>query len=166
MKDGIKYILLIIVFIVFVCSITITNLFIKYDETGSFSLKKEYYEIRFNDTRINYDIDAKVKINNDSNSLHFELSNLNDYIDEKTFYVYVTNLGNKDVYVTNMYLSNIDTNADADKVDVYTSINNGDKILGGEQKKLVIKIKYNSKESKDIKYYNFNVNYDYGEVSL
>ena len=44
MKGSIKYILLIIVFIVFVCSITITNLFIKYDESGSFDLKKEYYE--------------------------------------------------------------------------------------------------------------------------
>ena len=166
MKGSIKYILLIIVFIVFVCSITITNLFIKYDETGSFDLKKEYYEIRFNDTRINYDVDAKIKINNDSNSLHFELSDLNDYIEEKTFYVYMTNLGNQDAYVTNMYLSNIDTNEDSEKVDIYTSINNGDKILGGEQKRLIVKIKYDSKESKDIKYYNFNINYAFDKVNL
>ncbi len=166
MKGSIKYILLIIVFIVFVCSITITNLFIKYDETGSFSLKKEYYEIRFNDTRINYDIDAKVKINNDSNSLHFELSNLNDYIEEKTFYVYVTNLGNQDAYVTNMYLSNIDTNENGDKVDIYTSINNGDRLFGGEKVILIVKIKYNSKESKDKKYYNFNINYAFDSSTL
>jgi hypothetical protein len=166
MKGSIKYILLIIVFIVFVCSITITNLFIKYDETGSFDLKKEYYEIRFNDTRINYDVDAKIKINNDSNSLHFELSNLNDYIEEKTFYVYVTNLDNQDAYVTNMYLSNIDTNENGDKVDIYTSINNGDRLFGGEKVILIVKIKYNSKESKDKKYYNFNINYAFDSSTL
>ncbi len=166
MKDKIKYISLIAVFIIFVFSITITNLLLKYDETGSFVSNKEFYEIRFNNVKIDYDIDTKIKVNNDNNSIHFEIANLNDFIEEKTFYIDVTNLGNKDAYVTNMYLSNIDTNETNDKVDVYISIKNGDILKGGEQQRLIIKVKYNSKESKDIKYYNFNINYSFDKVSL
>ena len=166
MKDKIKYISLIAVFIIFVFSITITNLLLKYDETGSFVSNKEFYEIRFNNVKIDYDIDTKIKVNNDNNSIHFEIANLNDFIEEKTFFIDVTNLGNKDAYVTNMFLSNIDTNETNDKVDVYISIKNGDILKGGEQQRLIIKIKYNSKESKDIKYYNFNVNYSFDKVSL
>lgn len=166
MKDKIKYISLIAVFIIFVFSITITNLLLKYDETGSFVSNKEFYEIRFNNVKIDYDIDTKIKVNNDNNSIHFEIANLNDFIEEKTFFIDVTNLGNKDAYVTNMFLSNIDTNETNDKVDVYISIKNGDVLKGGEQQRLIIKIKYNSKESKDIKYYNFNVNYSFDKVSL
>ncbi len=166
MKEKIKYISLIAVFIIFVFSITVTNLLIKYDETGVFKSNKEFYEIRFNNAKIDYDINTTIKINNDNNSLHFEIPNLNDYIEEKTFYVDVTNIGNKDVYVANMYISNIDTNESNDKVDVYTSINNGDKLIGGQQKRLIIKIKYNSKESKEVKYYNFNINYNFEKVSL
>ena len=166
MKDKIKYISLIAVFIIFVFSITITNLLLKYDETGSFVSNKEFYEIRFNNVKIDYDIDTKIKVNNDNNSIHFEIVNLNDFIEEKTFFIDVTNLGNKDAYVTNMFLSNIDTNETNDKVDVYISIKNGDVLKGGEQQRLIIKIKYNSKESKDIKYYNFNVNYSFDKVSL
>ena len=166
MKDGIKYISLVAVFIIFIFSITITNLLLKYDETGSFVSNKEYYEIRFSNVRINYDIDASIKVNNEDNSLHFKLSNLNDFIEEKTFYIDVTNIGNRNAYVTNMYLTNIDTNEKGDKVDIYTSINNGDKFFGGEQKKLIVKVKYNSKASKDIKYYNFNINYNFDKVSL
>jgi hypothetical protein len=166
MKDKIKYISLIAVFIIFVFSITITNLLLKYDETGSFVSNKEYYEVRFNNVKIDYDIDTKIKVNNDNNSIHFEIANLNDFIEEKTFFIDVTNLGNKDAYVTNMYLSNIDTNETNDKVDVYVSVKNGDILKGGEQQRLIVKVKYNSKESKDIKYYNFNINYSFDKVSL
>jgi hypothetical protein len=166
MKDRIKYISLIAVFIILVFSITITNLLLKYDDTGSFVSNKEYYEIRFSNVRVNYDIDTIIKVNNEDNSLHFELSNLNDYVEEKTFYIDVTNLGNKSAYVTNMYLTNIDTNEKSDKIDIYTSINNGDRINGGEQKLLIVRVKYNSKESKDIKYYNFNINYNFDKVNL
>ena len=166
MKDKIRYISLVAVFIIFIFSITITNLLLKYDETGSFVSNKEYFEIRFSNVRVNYDIDTKIMVNNEDNSLHFELSNLNDYIEEKEFYIDVTNIGNKNAYVTNMYLTNIDTNENEDKIDIYTSINNGDTILGGEQKILIVRVKYNSKESKDKKYYNFNLNYNYDKVSL
>jgi hypothetical protein len=166
MKDKIRYISLVAVFIIFIFSITITNLLLKYDETGSFVSNKEYFEIRFSNVRVNYDIDTKIMVNNEDNSLHFELSNLNDYIEEKEFYIDVTNIGNKNAYVSNMYLTNIDTNENEDKIDIYTSINNGDTILGGEQKILIVRVKYNSKESKDKKYYNFNLNYNYDKVSL
>ena len=166
MKDKIKYISLIAVFIIFVFSITITNLLLKYDETGSFVSNKEYYEVRFNNVKIDYDIDTKIKVNNDNNSIHFEIANLNDFIEEKTFFIDVTNLGNKDAYVTNMYLSNIDTNETNDKVDVYVSVKNGDILKGGEQQRLIVKVKYNSKEYKNIKYYNFNINYSFDKVSL
>ncbi len=166
MKDRIKYISLIAVFIILVFSITITNLLIKYDESGSFKSYKEYYEIRFNNAKIEYDIDTKIKLDNDNSSIHFEISDLNDFIEEKVFYIDVTNLGNKDAYVTNMYLSNIDTNENGDKVDIYTSINNGDRLFGGEKVILIVKIKYNSKESKDKKYYNFNINYAFDSSTL
>ena len=163
MKGSIKYILLIIVFIVFVCSITITNLFIKYDESGSFDLKKEYYEIRFNNVKINYDLDASIKLNDENNFVHFDLNDLNEFIDEKEFHIDLTNLGNKDVFVTNAYISNIDTNVDLEKVDINTSISNGDRISGGSSKRLFVKIKYNGKKSKNKKYFNFNINYAFSK---
>lgn len=166
MKDKIRVISLIAVFIILVFSITITRLLIKYDESGSFNTNKEFYDIRLSNARINFDTKSTIKINNEDKSIYFELSNLNDFITEKTFYIDLSNLGNKDVIVTNMYYSNINTNIKSDDVDIFVNIKNTDKILGGENKKLVVKVKYNGKKTNDESYYNFNINYNFEKVSL
>ena len=166
MKNSIKYISLVGVFIILIFSITITNLLLKYDETGTFNYKKEYFDIKFSNAKINYDIDAIIKMNDDDSNLHFELNDLNDYIEEKYFYVDINNLGNQDVTVTNMYFSNIDSSVDSEKVDVFTNIKNGDRISAGSSKRLVVRVKYNSKKSKDKNYYKFNINYSFDKVSF
>ena len=61
------------------------------------------------------------------------------------------------------YISNIDTNVDLEKVDINTSISNGDRISGGSSKRLFVKIKYNGKKSKNKKYFNFNINYAFSK---
>ncbi len=161
MKEKVKYISLIAVFIIFIFSITITNLLLKYDEKGSFNYFKEYYEIRFNNIKINYDIDTTIKVNNNKNYLHFEINDLNDYIEEKVFYIDMNNLGNKKAFVKNAYLSNFDTNAKEDDLKIEYNIENGEEIKGGETKRLIVKLKYKGKNSKDKKYYKFNLNYDF-----
>jgi hypothetical protein len=163
MKDSLKYISLVSVFIILIFSVTATNLLLKYDENGSFKYSKEYYEIRFNNVKINYDLDASIKLNDENNFVHFDLNDLNEFIDEKEFHIDLTNLGNKDVFVTNAYISNIDTNVDLEKVDINTSISNGDRISGGSSKRLFVKIKYNGKKSKNKKYFNFNINYAFSK---
>ena len=166
MKKSIKYISLVGVFIILIFSITITNLLLKYDETGSFVYNKEYYEIRFNNVKINYDIDAVIKTNDKDKNLHFELSNINDYIEEKEFYVDLTNLGNQDVVITDIYYSNFDTSDENEKIDIVTNLQKEDRIDGGSSKRLVVKIKNNNKKTKDIKHYSFNINFKFDKVSF
>ena len=161
MKNSIKYILLVIVFIVFVASITVSILFTRYSESGNFDVIRKNFNIVFSNIIVNSD-DVKIKVDNENKSIHIEVLNL----DSEEINIDVKNIANIDGIIKNYSLSNIDTNAkDRDKdVSVSVSLTEGEIIKHGESKKLNVNIKNNSNE-KDI-YYKFNINYLFEEYNL
>ena len=98
MKKSINYVLLVVVFIVLVCSITITTLFIKYKDKGNFILNRTYSDVLFTNTIIETDNDVKIKLDNDKKSIHVETGNLNENTE---FTIDIKNIGNKDIKVKN-----------------------------------------------------------------
>ena len=160
MKSSIKYIILVLVFIVFVASITVSNLFTKYSEQGSFNVIRKNFDIVFSNIIVNSD-NIKVKTDNINKSIHIETDNLV----EEQISVDVKNIANIDGIIKNYSLSNIDTNAkNPNDIEVSVSLDSGVIIKSGESKKLNITIRNKSK-SNDI-YYKFNINYQLEEYNL
>ncbi len=160
MKGSLKYIIIVIILIVLVVSITLSTLFIKYKEQGKFNVIRKNFDVVFTNQYVK-DNNVKLKINNDKDYLHIDISNIDK---EASIDVDVMNIANIDALVKNFSYSNIDTNARDGEIVVTTSINNGDIIKKGDSKKLNIVIKNNSVR-KDI-YYNFNINYLFEEYNL
>lgn len=160
MKNSLKYILLIIVFVVFVVSITMSILFTKYKEQGNFSLSRKKFEVLFTNVLVNND-NIKVKLDNQNKSIHIETNNLTD---TEEVSLDIKNTANIDALLKNYSISNINTNAKEGSIIVYVSTKNGEVIKKGETKKLIVIIKNNSKD-KNI-YYNFNINYLFEEYNL
>jgi len=160
MKDSLKYIILVLLFIILVVSLTLSNLFIKYKEQGKFNVIRKDFDIVFTNQFVKND-NVKLKINNEKDYLHIDISNL---VKEVNIEVDVKNIANIDAIVKNFSYSNINTNAMNKEVVVYSSIKNGDIIKKGDSKKLNIIIKNNS-DRRDI-YYNFNLNYLFEEYNL
>ena len=51
MKDKTKYTILIFAFVMLVCVVTITHLFIHYEKDGSVLVNKKYYDIVYSNER-------------------------------------------------------------------------------------------------------------------
>ena len=160
MKGSFKYIIIVLLLCVLVISITLSTLFIKYKEQGKFNVIRKNFDVVFTNQYVKDD-NVKLKINNDKDYLHIDISNIKK---EVSIDVDVMNIANIDALVKNYSYSNIDTNAKDNEISIYTSINNGDVIKKGDSKKLNIIIKNNSNRS-DI-YYNFNINYLFEEYNL
>ena len=160
MKGSFKYIIIVLLLCVLVISITLSTLFIKYKEQGKFNVIRKNFDVVFTNQYVKDD-NVKLKINNDKDYLHIDISNIKK---EVSIDVDVMNIANIDALVKNYSYSNIDTNAKENEISIYTSINNGDVIKKGDSKKLNIIIKNNSNRS-DI-YYNFNINYLFEEYNL
>lgn len=160
MKKSLKYIILIIVFILFVVSITVSILFTRYKEQGTFSLSRKKFDLVFTNILVDDD-NIKVKTDNKSKSIHISTDNL---IGSKEVSFDIKNIANIDAIIKNYSVSNVITNSKNDKVKVDISSKNGDVIKKGETKKVIITIENNSKE-KNI-YYNFNINYLFEEYNL
>ena len=94
MKNSIKYIILVLVFIVFVVSITASNLFTKYSEQGSFNVIRKNFDIVFSNIIVNSD-NIKVKTDNTNNSIHIETENLQ----EEQISIDVKNIANINIFV-------------------------------------------------------------------
>lgn len=164
MKNTLKYIILLILSIVLVVSITFTYLDLHYSEKGTIKINNGYYDIVFSNVLVEND-DAKVKINNDEDSIHIGVNNI---IENKEIELSLDlkNIGSKDVFVDNFSYANIDSNVDLSKIEIISSLEKNTIIKGGESKKLFVKIKYNGKEKIEDSYYNFNINYVFQEVKL
>ena len=160
MKKYIKYILLVVVFIAFIVSITISVLFTKYKEQGNFLLSRKRFDVVFSNVLVEKD-NMSVKLDNANKSIHIKVNNISD---TEEVSLDIKNIANIDAVIKNYSISNLDTNAQDGTVIVDLSTNNGDVIKKGETKKLFIIIKNNSKD-KDI-YYNFNINYLFEEYNL
>lgn len=162
MRKGVKYILLVIVFTVLVVGMTVSKLFVSYDEKGVFEYNNKYGEIVFSNVIINGSNDSSVKIDNINNSLHIQIPNLKD---EYTFSVDLQNIGNINMKVKNFSYSNIVSNIDINNIEIISSIKEGDYINGSESKKLIVKVKSSKNKNEEI-YCNFNINYLFEEVNL
>ncbi len=158
MKGKISTIIFICVFILFVFSITVSRLFIKYDAGGSGIINKGYYDIIFSNPSVDNNDDTVIKINSDDDYIHIEMPSLNNYMEEKTFSIDATNIGNIDTRVESMFFSNIDTNINENDLDIKVNFTKNDLIKGSESKKIYITVKYNGPYREDA-FYNFNVNY-------
>ena len=164
MKKSLKYIILVILVITLVVLITFSYLKLHYSEKGTIKITKNYYDIVFNNTMMEYD-GIKVKINNEEDSIHIEVPNIEKNKDI-SFSLDVKNIGSKDAFIDNFEYSNIDSSVDTEKIEIATSLEKGSVIKGGESKKLYVNIKYNGNEKGENLYYNFNVNYIFDEVKL
>ncbi len=164
MKGKISTIIFICVLIFMVFSITISKLFIKYDAGGHGIINSGYYDIIFSNPSVDNNDDTIIKINSDDDYIHIEIPNLNNYMEEKTFSIDATNIGNLDTKVKSMYFSNIDTNINERDLNIDVNFVKDDKIKGSESKKIYITIKYNGPYREDA-FYNFNVNYEF-DVTL
>lgn len=162
MKDKIYYSIMIIVFILLVVASTITFLVINNSETGTSKFIKKYYDIMFVNTTLNNN-DMIVKVDNDKDSIHIEIPNLNE-INNNTFSLDVKNIGNEDVVVNNYSFSNIDTNINSNDIEVLVSLNKDEIIRGSSDKKLNVTINYKGNDKNITPYYNFNINYLFDEV--
>ncbi len=151
MKGSLKYIFLIILFIVLVISITVSNLFIKYETNGNFNYNSKYSMVKYSNVSMSNN-HTLVKIDEKNNSIHINIPTLKK---EEVISFDITNIGNKDIIFDNYSITNIDSIVNTDNVVINTSIKNGELIKGGNSKKVVINIINNNKNSG---YYNFNIN--------
>lgn len=160
-KDKYLYIITLCIFIILVFSITATYLFIYKESRGRVNIIKDYYEVIFSNVATKDDLSVKIS----GNVINVEINDINSLLTPKVFYVDVTNIGNVNVKVDGVYISNISNNDIGKNVIVETSILKDDILKGAQQKKLKIEIRYDgliqSNES-----YKFNINYLFKELSL
>ena len=160
MKKNIKYIILIILFILLVTSITVSILFNRYKVQGNFNLSRKRFDVVFTNTLVS-NSSVRFKVDNDKKFMHIDVDKLDKEI---VLRADIKNIGNIDAIIKNYSISNVNTNALDGQVSITSSINNQDVIKKGESLKLKIVIKNNS--SRDDIYYNFNINYLFDEYNL
>lgn len=165
MKNGHKYVALIIVFIILVISITVTYLYIHYKEQGTGNFIKKYSDIVFNNVSFDYENDLMIKVDNKNDSIHIQIPELNN---KKAIEINIDalNIGNNDMISDNYTITNVMSNVDNSYVSISSTLDKDDVIKGGDSKKVVIRVKYNGNIKGEIPYYNFNLNYSFKEQSL
>ena len=107
-----------------------------------------------------------VKIDSDNNTITVKVPDLNKFRKTNSFSVDVTNIGNINAKITNMYIENIFTNIDTKNVNIDLSLDKNNIIEGGKTEKLNIKITYNGKDIIEQPYYEFSIKYVFDEVIL
>lgn len=166
MKDKTKYTILIFAFILLVCVVTITHLFIYYEKDGTVLVNKKYYDIVYSNLNIDYDTSMNVKINENSDTIKVSIPNLNEFKNTQSFSLDVKNIGNVDVSIAEENIMNVFTNVDKSKVRVDVSLLESNIIRGSESQKLHVNITYLGDNVDDIPYYNFVIKYVFDEVNL
>ena len=79
MKNGIKYIIFIIVVICCAGGLTMSYLHAHYKETGEINISKKYYDIMFTNAIVSGS-ETSIKIDNDNDSIHFDIPNFSDKV--------------------------------------------------------------------------------------
>ena len=156
MKTGLKYFVLVILFIALVISITVSTLYIKYEVKGEFNYNTSYYDIKYSNVSMDNN-DIMVKVDEKNNSIHVDIPNLEK---ESTISLDVTNIGSKDITLDSYEIINIDTTLDKNNIEITSTLDREDILIGGHSKKMIVNIKNNNKESGK---FNFNINYIFKE---
>lgn len=166
MKDKTKYTILIFAFVILVCVVTITYLFIHYEKDGSVLVNKNYYDIVYSNLNIDYDTSMSVKINEDNDTIKVSIPDLNEFKKSESFSLDVKNIGNIDASISEVNIMNVDTNVPESKVKIDISLLESNVIEGSESMKLNVTITYLGDDTTLNPYYNFIIKYVFDEVNL
>lgn len=166
MKEKIKYTLIVLLFIFVVLTCSLYYLFNNFTVRGNADIKKKYYDIKFSNVTIDYETDMTVKLDSDNNTITVKVPDLNKFRKTNSFSIDVTNIGNINAKITNLYIENIFANIDTKNVNLDISLDKNDIVEGGKTKKLNIRITYNGKDVIEQPYYEFSIKYVFDEVIL
>ena len=104
MKEKITYTLIVLLFSLLVFAGSLFYLLNNFTVRGNADIKKKYYDIKFSNVTIDYDTDMTVKIDSDNNTITVKVPDLNKFRKTNSFSVDVTNIGNINAKITNMYI--------------------------------------------------------------
>ena len=159
MKEKITYTLIVLLFSLLVFAGSLFYLLNNFTVRGNADIKKKYYDIKFSNVTIDYDTDMTVKLDSDNNTITVKVPDLNKFRKTNSFSIDVTNIGNINAKITNMYI-------DTKNVNIDLSLDKNNIIEGGKTEKLNIKITYNGKDIIEQPYYEFSIKYVFDEVIL
>ena len=166
MKEKITYALIILLFSILVLSLALYYLFNGFSIRGDANIIKKYYDIKLNNVSVDYETDMTVKLDNENSTIQVKVPDLNQFKKTNSFSIDLTNIGNIDAKITNVYIEKIFANIDTKNVNINLSLDKEDVIKGGETKKLNIEITYNGKDRIEQPYYEFSIKYVFDEVIL
>ena len=166
MKEKITYALIVLLFSILVLSLALYYLFNGFSIRGDANIIKKYYDIKLNNVSIDYETDMTIKLDNKNGTIKVKVPDLNKFKKTNSFSLDLTNIGNIDAKITNIYIEKIFANIDTKNVNINLSLNKEDVIKGGETKKLNVEITYNGKDRIEQPYYEFSIKYVFDEVIL
>ena len=166
MKEKITYALIVLLFSILVLSLALYYLFNGFSIRGDANIIKKYYDIKLNNVSIDYETDMTIKLDNENGTIKVKVPDLNKFKKTNSFSLDLTNIGNIDAKITNIYIEKIFANIDTKNVNINLSLNKEDIIKGGKTKKLNVEITYNGKDIIEQPYYEFSIKYVFDEVIL
>ena len=166
MKEKITYALIVLLFSILVLSLALYYLFNGFSIRGDANIIKKYYDIKLNNVSIDYETDMTIKLDNENGTIKVKVPDLNKFKKTNSFSLDLTNIGNIDAKITNIYIQKIFANIDTKNVNINLSLNKEDIIKGGKTKKLNVEITYNGKDIIEQPYYEFSIKYVFDEVIL
>ncbi len=166
MKEKITYALIVLLFSILVLSLALYYLFNGFSIRGDANIIKKYYDIKLNNVSIDYETDMTIKLDNENGTIKVKVPDLNKFKKTNSFSLDLTNIGNIDAKITNIYIEKIFANIDTKNVNINLSLNKEDIIKGGKTKKLNVEITYNGKDIIEQPYYEFSIKYVFDEVVL
>ncbi|MGM9875389.1 MAG: hypothetical protein ACI32H_05660 [Bacilli bacterium] len=166
MKEKITYTLIVLLFSILVLSLALYYLFNGFSIRGDANIIKKYYDIKLNNVSIDYETDMTIKLDNENGTIKVKVPDLNKFKKTNSFSLDLTNIGNIDAKITNIYIEKIFANIDTKNVNINLSLNKEDIIKGGKTKKLNVEITYNGKDIIEQPYYEFSIKYVFDEVVL
>lgn len=166
MKEKITYALIVLLFSILVLSLALYYLFNGFSIRGDANIIKKYYDIKLNNVSIDYETDMTIKLDNKNGTIKVKVPDLNKFKKTNSFSLDLTNIGNIDAKITNIYIEKIFANIDTKNVNINLSLNKEDIIKGGKTKKLNVEITYNGKDIIEQPYYEFSIKYVFDEVVL
>ena len=146
MKEKITYALIVLLFSILVLSLALYYLFNGFSIRGDANIIKKYYDIKLNNVSIDYETDMTIKLDNENGTIKVKVPDLNKFKKTNSFSLDLTNIGNIDAKITNIYIQKIFANIDTKNVNINLSLNKEDIIKGGKTKKLNVEITYNGKD--------------------
>lgn len=152
-KDIIYFICFLVVFIVFVFSITNLYLFKNIKNKGEIITNSTYSEIYLSDVFINADTASYFLVDNINKIIKLRIENLNDFNEDNVLSFNITNLGNKSLILKDLIINNISSSIDARELNIYLSISKGKVIKPGEKVKVFININYPKNIANNNHYY-------------